>query len=161
MRRLLPRCAHRPDLLPLNRDGRLSSLVFPIGIGLGDALALPTRGKGLPAEPTDPARCRIPGSHAITPRMGHDRITEVTNVRQRKAIISAAFAVMPVAPVGWHGPGAWPSAPVSGRIVSGRRPRHGIPWPVLAPDTARVPTAIGFGLAGEGTQDAPNLRNQR
>jgi hypothetical protein len=24
-----------------------------------------------------------------------------------------------------------------------------------------VPTAIGFGLAGEGTQDAPNLRNQR
>jgi len=41
MRRLLTGFLHRSDLLRLDRDGRLASLVFPLGLGLGDALALP------------------------------------------------------------------------------------------------------------------------
>jgi peptide/nickel transport system permease protein len=94
--------------------------------------------------------------------MWRNRITEVTNARQHRAAIRAAFAIVLFALVGWRGPGTLPSAPASGHIVSGRRRLlYGVPWPVFAPDTALVLTAIGFNLLGDGMRDAPNARDER
>jgi ABC-type dipeptide/oligopeptide/nickel transport system permease subunit len=94
--------------------------------------------------------------------MWRNRITEVTDARQRRAALRASFAVVRFVPVSWRGPGTRPSARASGPIVTGqRRVLYGVPWSAFARATTLVLTAIDCNPLGDGMWDSANPRDER